>query len=92
MNSVTSELSLAVMPNPAKANDLALVIDGIATSTSTIEFTIYNLLGKKVYSASVTTDEQSRLVLRPETQLAPGVYLTEAVVNGKVLRQKFVVE
>jgi hypothetical protein len=92
MNSVTSELSLAVMPNPAKANDLALVIDGIATSTSTIEFTIYNLLGKKVYAASVTTDEQSRLVLRPETQLAPGVYLTEAVVNGKVLRQKFVVE
>lgn len=92
MNSVTSELSLSVMPNPAKANDLSLVIDGIATSTSTVEFTIYNLLGKKVYAATVTTDEQSRLVLRPETQLAPGVYMTEAVVNGKVLRQKFVVE
>lgn len=87
-----ADLTLSVQPNPANANNLTLVMDGIREANSTVQIAIYNMVGKKVYAAEITTDEQSRLTLRPETILAPGVYMSEAIVNGKALRQKFVVE
>jgi hypothetical protein len=87
-----ADLSLTVQPNPASASNLSIVMEGIREANTQVQVSIYSMIGKKVYSAEITTDEQSRLTLRPETMLAPGVYMTEAIVNGRALRHKFVVE
>ncbi len=87
-----NDMLLTVQPNPASASNLSIVMEGIREANTKVQVSIYNMIGKKVYAAEITTDEQSRITLRPETMLAPGVYMTEAIVNGKALRHKFVVE
>ena len=50
------------------------------------------MIGDKVYSADVITKEEAILTIKPEMQLAAGVYMAEAQLNGNVYRVKFVVK
>ncbi len=88
-----SSLSLSVYPNPATvAQQYALELQGINSANEKVQISIYNLLGDKVYRAEVITKEETILTIKPEVNLAAGVYMAEAQLNGNVCRVKFVVK
>ncbi len=92
-NGSTSSMSLSVYPNPSTvASEYAVELDGIQSANQSIELSIYNLLGEKVYRSEIVTKEESRMVIKPEQALAPGVYMIEARTNGSINRVKFVVQ
>ena len=89
----TSSLSLSVYPNPAAVSEeFSVELNGIQSANETIHLDIYNMLGERVYRSQIVTKEESRMVLKPEQELAPGVYMVEAKLDGKVYREKFVVQ
>ncbi len=88
-----SSMRLSVYPNPSNvATEYAVELDGIQSANQSIELSIYNLLGEKVYRSEIVTKEESRMVIKPEQALAPGVYMIEARTNGNIHRVKFVVQ
>jgi hypothetical protein len=50
------------------------------------------VLGKKVYSAEIVTNQEKRMVIQPEKTLAPGVYSVELEMNKMLLRKKLIVK
>nr|MBP6414303.1 T9SS type A sorting domain-containing protein [Bacteroidia bacterium] len=91
---VTTEetiLSLSLFPNPAKGNELNIVVDGVSPNSSCI-LKINDLLGKTIYVASIENKESSVIKLQPEITLPSGVYLVEAEINGSTLHKKLIVE
>ncbi|MBL0046901.1 MAG: T9SS type A sorting domain-containing protein [Bacteroidetes bacterium] len=86
-------LNLSVYPNPATVNEqYALELQGITAANEKVQVAIYNMIGDRVYRAEVITKEEATLTIRPEMQLAAGVYMAEAQLNGNVYRVKFVVK
>ena len=93
LESVASALSLNVYPNPSAASeDFAVVLDGIQISNEKVSLIIYNMIGAKAYQAEIVTKEEQRMVIKPETKLAPGVYMVEVQLEGKAIREKFIVK
>jgi hypothetical protein len=91
--SAASSLNLNVYPNPAAVSEeYSIELDGIQSANETIEIDIYNMLGEKVYRTEIETKEESRLIIKPEHILAPGVYMVEARINGTSNKVKFVVK
>jgi methionine-rich copper-binding protein CopC len=91
--STASSLNLNVYPNPAAVSEeYSIELDGIQSANETIEIDIYNMLGEKVYRTEIVTKEESRLIIKPEHILAPGVYMVEARINGTSNKAKFVVK
>ena len=91
---VTTEetiLSLSLFPNPAKGNELNIVVDGVSPNSSCI-LKINDLLGKTIYVASIENKESSVIKIKPEITLPSGVYLVEAEINGSTLHKKLIVE
>ena len=86
-------LSLSVYPNPAAvAEEYSIELNGIQSANAKIQVEIYNMLGEKVYRSEIVTKEESRMIIKPESVLAPGVYMVEAKLDGNVYREKFVVK
>jgi Secretion system C-terminal sorting domain len=86
-------LSLNVYPNPAAVSqEFAVELNGIEKANETVLLDIYNVLGERVYRSQIITNEESRMVIKPEQVLAPGVYTIEARLNGSNNRVKFVVQ
>ena len=78
--------------NPVSSTEqISIVLQGVDKPLEKIEFAIYNLVGEKLYSAVVITDEKTELTLRPELKLPSGVYMAESRYDGTVQRIKFVV-
>ena len=93
LESAAAVLSLSIFPNPSAQNEeFSLVLGGIQESNEKVNLTIYNMIGAEAYQAVVITKEENRVVIKPETKLAPGVYMVQAQVNDKVIREKFVVK
>jgi Ig-like domain CHU_C associated len=91
--SSAAALSLNVYPNPAAVSqEFAVELNGIEKANETVLLDIYNVLGERVYRSQIITKEESRMVIKPEQVLAPGVYTVEARLNGNVKRVKFVVQ
>ncbi len=85
-------LNLVVYPNPASVNEqYAIELGGVTAANEQVEVRIFNMLGDKVYQTTLVTKEAATLVIKPEVQLAAGVYMAEAQLNGNVTRVKFVV-
>ncbi len=86
-------LNLVVYPNPASVNEqYAIELGGVTAANEQVEVRIFNMLGDKVYQTTLVTKEAATLVIKPEVQLAAGVYMAEAQLNGNVTRVKFVVK
>ena len=86
-------LNLSVYPNPATINEqYSLELQGITAANEKVQVAIYNMIGDRVYRADVITKEEATLTIKPEMQLAAGVYMAEAQLNGNVYRVKFVVK
>ncbi|MBL0047662.1 MAG: T9SS type A sorting domain-containing protein [Bacteroidetes bacterium] len=93
VEAVEGALNLSVYPNPATVNQqFALELQGITAANEKVQVRIFNMIGDKVYSADVITKEEAILTIKPEMQLAAGVYMAEAQINGNVYRVKFVVK
>ncbi|MBL0047945.1 MAG: T9SS type A sorting domain-containing protein [Bacteroidetes bacterium] len=93
VEAVEGALNLSVYPNPATVNQqFALELQGITAANEKVQVRIFNMIGDKVYSAEVITKEEAILTIKPEMQLAAGVYMAEAQLNGNVYRVKFVVK
>ncbi len=89
----SASMNMNVYPNPAAvAQEYSIEIDGIQAANETIQLDIYNMLGEKVYRTEIVTKEESRMIIKPEHILAPGVYMVEARINGLSNRVKFVVK
>ena len=93
LETAPSVLSLSVYPNPSSENEkFSVVLEGIHSINEKINIVIYNMIGAKAYQADVITIEEHRMVIKPETKLAPGVYLVEAQLEGQIVREKFIVK
>ena len=51
---------------------------------------VKNLFGEKAYQEEIITKEEAILTIDPDIQLASGVYMEEALVEGSIYRVKFV--
>ncbi|MBL0047708.1 MAG: T9SS type A sorting domain-containing protein [Bacteroidetes bacterium] len=86
-------LNLSVYPNPATINEqYSLELQGITAANEKVQVAIYNMIGDRVYRADIITKEEATLTIKPEMQLAAGVYMAEAQLNGTIYRVKFVVK
>lgn len=94
LNEATDELALLVYPNPnAINNEFFIEVRGIHTAGEAAQITIFDLVGKLIYKETATYNEgDTQLRVKPGVRPAQGVYLIEAIVKGKKLRQKFVVD
>ena len=93
LEAATAALSLSVYPNPSAMNEeFSVVLEGIQASNEKVNLVIYNMIGAKAYQAEIVTKEEQRMVIKPETKLAPGVYMIEAQLEGKSIREKFIVK
>ncbi len=88
-----SALNLNVYPNPASvAETFAIELDGIQNTNETIQISIFSILGERVYRAEILTREESMMRITPEMVVPAGVYMIEAISNGRSFREKFVVK
>ncbi len=90
---VGSLISMNIYPNPSNVSEqLSMELQGITSANEKVQVSIYNLLGNKVYRAEVITKEEAIVTIKPEVNLAAGVYMAEALLNGAVYKTKFVVK
>jgi hypothetical protein len=82
-----------VYPNPVMADQtFSIEFDGISSAEQSIQFSIYNTIGQKVYAATVIIENEKRILMQPEVQLSSGVYIVEATMGGEFYRMKFIVK
>ena len=88
-----STIELTVYPNPASVKEqIAIELKGITAPNEKINLIIYNMTGEKIYHAEIISEEEATLTIKPELQLAPGIYMAETQISGNVYKVKFVVK
>lgn len=85
----TDPILLNVYPNPV-INEFSIVLNGIKIVNATVKLAIYSITGEKVYTTEISAG-RSDVMVKPETLLAPGIYMAEADVDTKIYRAKFIV-
>ncbi len=84
--------SIKLYPNPV-STDFYVELSGYKGSvTEKVSCKIYNMIGEQVFSISSGILEENRFFIKPDTKLAPGIYVLETEVNAKKSLQKFVVK
>ncbi|MBL0047466.1 MAG: hypothetical protein IPP32_05130 [Bacteroidetes bacterium] len=88
-----SMLSMNVYPNPNPYHsEFSVELNGIKEKNQKVDLFIFNSEGASVYRAAIVSKEENRIVIKPQVDLAPGVYIVLSDVNGVRLQKKFVVE
>ncbi|MBL0047004.1 MAG: hypothetical protein IPP32_02750 [Bacteroidetes bacterium] len=86
-------LSMNVYPNPNPYHsEFSVELNGIKEKNQKVDLFIFNSEGASVYRAAIVSKEENRIVIKPQVDLAPGVYIVLSDVNGVRLQKKFVVE
>ncbi|MBL0049312.1 MAG: hypothetical protein IPP32_14595 [Bacteroidetes bacterium] len=86
-------LSMNVYPNPNPYHsEFSVELNGIKDKNQKVDLFIFSSEGSSVYRAAIVSKEENRIVIKPQIDLAPGVYIVLSDVNGVRLQKKFVVE
>ena len=80
------ENDLALYPNPS-ANYVNVMLNDLSFSTAAIE--VMNMVGETVYSGEIVPGTPTTIDMH---NFESGVYLVKATENGKITRQKLVVQ
>lgn len=95
-NSLQSETqndaSLSVYPNPATVNqEFSIVLSGLISVNEKVSLSIRDVLGKMLYGADIITNEENRMLIKPEIKLPAGIYTVELNNNNVSYIEKLVV-
>lgn len=80
---VTAEKQINIMPNPSNGN---FTIEATDLITSVV---LYDITGKQVYTSAANS---TKVDLKLNEVLEKGIYFAEITVNGKTIKEKFIVE
>lgn len=87
------EFTLAVFPNPSTLDqEVSIEISGFEEIGATVEFAIFDLMGKKVYAKSSQLTDKNNFTVKPQYTFTKGIYLAEVRMGATVKRVKFIVE
>ncbi|MFN3446613.1 MAG: T9SS type A sorting domain-containing protein, partial [Bacteroidia bacterium] len=89
LDEVTNETSLSIYPNPSTGK---FNISTKESMTGKTEVTLYNVLGAKVYSESITMNGSTTAEINAEGLLPSGIYLLQLTNNGKQYTQRVTVK
>jgi hypothetical protein len=87
LDEVTNETSLSIYPNPSTGK---FTISSKETMTGNTEVTLYNVLGAKVYSQTITMSGKTAEI--DAEGLPSGIYLLQLTNNGKQYTQRVTVK
>lgn len=87
--SESATASLAVYPNPASDR---FIVDVNAATEHEVKLALYSYVGIKVYASSHSVSEGVNTIPVYLSSLSPGVYILEVIANGKVNRERLVIE
>ncbi len=82
--------SLVASPNPFNGNKLSLNFN--SSESGTVKVQIFNTLGIKILDAVEDKSSNSVLAIDVNRELAPGLYVVQAQINGTAYSTKIVVE
>ncbi|MBP6412131.1 MAG: HYR domain-containing protein [Bacteroidia bacterium] len=85
--------NVTIYPNPVvAAQPFTIEIDGALSEVISLQYSIYNTFGQKVYSNNLSIEHEKGILIQPEVQLSSGVYILEATIDGEFYRMKFIVQ
>ncbi len=91
-NELSKDVALQVYPNPSDGSYIYINFDAFNESNRSVELTIYDILGKKVYSEEVILNKNITAGINLKNKLVPGVYILNFYVNGKVWHKKLIIK
>lgn len=80
--------TVSVYPNPILDNHFTIAFP--SNITGKVNVKLFNMIGQEIYTMS--SDAQSTLLIKPNTQLQSGIYILEIENGGKTMQQKLSVK
>ena len=88
----TNTTSRKLFPNPV-ISDFYVELNGIKIGgNEKVNCKIYNMIGEPMFATSTSIVQENKIFIKPNAQLAPGIYILETELNNKISLQKFVVK
>lgn len=68
---------MTIYPNPVvAAQPFTIEIDGALSEVISLQYSIYNTFGQKVYSNNLSIEKEKNILIQPEVQLSLGSIYT----------------
>ncbi len=91
-NIETAEEKLIVYPNPSGTSGFDLMIAGQSFVPSDVIVTLFDIYGKSIWMKSVYLSSGESIKLNGDGLLKPGMYIINAIINGKSLNERVIVK
>ena len=86
-----SQARMNIYPNPSEGN-FTLAFEGLNTEGQSVSISLHTLQGVLVQRSVHTGQSGNKIQAQYGSALAPGVYLLEARIDGRVINKKLVIQ
>ena len=90
---VSDEPTMRMWPNPNRGDQLYMDVDGLSTEDGAVNVEIFDLLGGKVMSNSLTArDGRMTTTMELPTTAGSGMYIVRVSANGTTWTERLVIQ